>query len=222
MAINKSINTVDVSKATYDEKTTVVGQEEVPTLSVAEMQQSVEYMPRNLLAPKINELVRAVNASYSKEEADAAINAKVSEIGMGDMAKAVYDPAGAVQNAGGIPVFVNGKVSTVPKLNTFMNESQGVHVSVLTENWGQNPTDGSWRQTVTVEGVVNTMIPGVPVAYVADEDMDNFNVNIEELSRQVGLIKLIRTRNGSITFVCPEEKPTYSMGLRIPMISLRG
>ena len=106
MAIEKQIETIDLSAASYASKTTVVGQEDIPALGVREMQESVEYMPRNLLLPKLNEVVGAVNQCYTKAEADKAIAGKVTEIGAGDMVKAVYDPNGDVLKAGGIPAYI--------------------------------------------------------------------------------------------------------------------
>lgn len=94
MAIEKQIESIDLSAASYASKTTVVGQEDIPALGVREMQESVEYMPRNLLLPKLNEVVGAVNQCYTKAETDKAIGDKMTEIGAGDMAKAVYDPNG--------------------------------------------------------------------------------------------------------------------------------
>lgn len=219
MAINSQISKVDISKVSYAAKTTVVGQEETPALSVSEMQESVEYMPRNLLAPKVNELVAAVNGSYSKQEADAAINEKVSEIGAGDMAAAVYDKNGAVKKAGGIDGYVAAQTSA---LNTFMNAEQGVSVLVDEGKWGKNAQDGSWRQTVADTGVDGEMIPVSMAAWVKDSDLDGGLTDIAELSRQLGLIKLVRTRNnGSVTFICPDEKPSYTMLVRIAFTSLR-
>ena len=94
MAIQEQISKLEAGSASYAEKTTVVGQPDVPGLSTREMQESVEYMPRNLLLPKLNEVVGAVNQCYTKAEADKAIAGKVTEIGAGDMAQAVYDPNG--------------------------------------------------------------------------------------------------------------------------------
>ena len=111
MAIEKQIESIDLSAASYASKTTVVGQEDIPALGVREMQESVEYMPRNLLLPKLNEVVGAVNQCYTKAEADKAIAGKVTEIGAGDMAKVVYDPNGDVLTAGGITAYVNQKVT---------------------------------------------------------------------------------------------------------------
>ena len=88
MAIQEQISKLEAGSASYAEKTTVVGQPDVPGLSTREMQESVEYMPRNLLLPKLNEVVGAVNQCYTKAEADKAIAGKVTEIGAGDMAQA--------------------------------------------------------------------------------------------------------------------------------------
>ena len=89
MAIQEQISKLEAGSASYAKKTTVVGQPDVPGLSTREMQESVEYMPRNLLLPKLNEVVGAVNQCYTKAETDKAIGDKMTEIGAGDMVKAL-------------------------------------------------------------------------------------------------------------------------------------
>lgn len=94
MAVLNKIEKIDAETLRYEDGTTVVGQPAAPNLSVHEMQMSMENLGRNALMPKLNEVVDAVNGSYSKEETDRAIEDKVQEIGAGDMTKAVYDPQG--------------------------------------------------------------------------------------------------------------------------------
>lgn len=212
MAIDKKINAVDVSKATYAAKTTVVGQEEVPTLSVAEMQQSVEYMPRNLLAPKINELVIAVNESYSREETDAAINEKVTEIGAGDMAKAEYDSAGTVQKAGGIAGYVSGQVNPVANRVTKLETKTKCFECTLDANsWSAT---APYKQTVAVSGVTDAWIPGTPT-FKPDALLstpDKLNLRLQEFAK----VNMVESGSGKLTFTCFEEKPTGHLYLRIP------
>lgn len=210
MAINAKISAVDVNGASYAAKTTVVGQEEVPMLSVEEMQQSVEYMPRNLLAPKINEIVNAVNESYSKAEADAAINQKVAEIGTGDMAQAVYDPSGTVRAAGGVAAYVNGKVDpAVNKINNELANSRYVGVVLRPEWWQGN--SAPYTYTISVPGMTAGFIPGIPWHAVWQElTEDELRHRLEEMAK----IYKVETADGRMVFTA-DEKPDCALNLRV-------
>lgn len=76
----------------------VVGQPDTPALSALEMQNKVEEVVRDVVIPAFNGLVGVVSedmaARYTKEETDKAIGDKLTEIGAGDMQKAVYDTDG--------------------------------------------------------------------------------------------------------------------------------
>lgn len=66
----------------------VIGLPDIPALSTAEMQRKFEETARDVIIPKVNEII---DNSYSKTEVNSQINQKVQEIGAGDMSKAVYD-----------------------------------------------------------------------------------------------------------------------------------
>jgi len=90
----------------------VVGQADTPLLSALEMQNKVEEVPRAVIIPHFNSLIdsldqrdtavdTALSDRYTKTETDKAIGDKLTEIGAGDMQKAVYDTDGdgVVDNA---------------------------------------------------------------------------------------------------------------------------
>ncbi len=90
----------------------VVGQADTPLLSALEMQNKVEEVPRAVIIPHFNSLIdsldkrdadvdTALSDRYTKTETDKAIGDKLTEIGAGDMAKAIYDTDGdgVVDNA---------------------------------------------------------------------------------------------------------------------------
>lgn len=83
----------------------VLGQADTPGLSTEQMQVKVEEIPRAVIVPKFKDLVTALIAEFSnvfsKAETTIEINNKITEIGAGDMAKAVYDTNlnGVVDNA---------------------------------------------------------------------------------------------------------------------------
>lgn len=199
MAIQEKISKLEAGSASYAEKTTVVGQPDVPGLSTREMQESVEYMPRNLLLPKLNEVVGAVNQCYTKAEADKAIAGKVTEIGAGDMAQAVYDP--------------NGEGLNFTDLRMTMRQLSNLKyalVSLPASGWsGSAP----YTQTVSVPGITEDWVPGVPTAVLGS------SVAVSTLlaaTEALGCIKMITSAAGTLTFTAPEDKPSASLTLRVP------
>ena len=206
MAIEKQIESIDLSSASYASKTTVVGQEDIPALGVREMQESVEYMPRNLLLPKLNEVVGAVNQCYTKAEADKAIAGKVTEIGAGDMAQAVYDPNGEGLNF----TDLRTAMRNVAVLQTDVGNLKYVTVNLPASGWsGSAP----YTQTVSVSGMTADWVPGVPTAVLGS------SVEVSTLlaaTEALGCIKMITSAAGTLTFTAPEDKPGASLTLRVP------
>ena len=206
MAIQEQISKLEAGSASYADKTTVVGQPDVPGLSTREMQESVEYMPRNLLLPKLNEVVGAVNQCYTKAEADKAIAGKVTEIGAGDMAKAVYDPNGEGLNFTDLRMAMRN----VAVLQTDVGNLKYVTVSLPASGWsGSAP----YTQTVSVSGMTADWVPGVPTAVLGS------SVDVSALlaaTEALGCIKMITSAAGTLTFTAPEDKPGVSLMLRVP------
>lgn len=206
MAIEKQIETIDLSAASYASKTTVVGQEDIPALGVREMQESVEYMPRNLLLPKLNEVVGAVNQCYTKAEADKAIAGKVTEIGAGDMAQAVYDP-----NEEGLNFTdLRTAMRQVAVLQTDVGNLKCVTVNLPASGWsGSAP----YTQTVSVSGMTADWVPGIPTVVLGSSvDVSTLLAATEAL----GCIKMVTSAAGTLTFTAPEDKPGVSLTLRVP------
>ena len=206
MAIEKQIETIDLSAASYASKTTVVGQEDIPALGVREMQESVEYMPRNLLLPKLNEVVGAVNQCYTKAEADKAIAGKVTEIGAGDMAQAVYDP-----NEEGLNFTdLRTAMRQVAVLQTDVGNLKCVTVNLPASGWsGSAP----YTQTVSVSGMTADCVPGIPTVVLGSSvDVSTLLAATEAL----GCIKMVTSAAGTLTFTAPEDKPGVSLTLRVP------
>lgn len=206
MAIDKQIESIDLSAASYASKTTVVGQEDIPTLGVREMQESVEYMPRNLLLPKLNEVVGAMNQCYTKAEADKAIAGKVTEIGAGDMAQAVYDPNGEGLNF----TDLRTAMRQVAVLQTDVGNLKCVTVNLPASGWnGSAP----YTQTVSVSGMTADWVPGIPTAVLGS------SVAVSTLlaaTEALGCIKMITSAADTLTFTAPEDKPGVSLTLRVP------
>lgn len=210
MAIQEQISKLEAGSASYADKTTVVGQPDVPGLSTREMQESVEYMPRNLLLPKLNEVVGAVNQCYTKAEADKAIGDKVTEIGAGDMAKAVYDPNGEGLNFTDLRMAMRN----VGKLQTDVGNLKCAAVSLPVDGWNDT---APYTQTVSVENMTEDWVPGVP-SYIPITNSDG-SVNVSATANaleNVAYIKILVSGNGTLTAICPEDKPTCGIWLRVP------
>lgn len=206
MAIQEQISKLEAGSASYAEKTTVVGQPDVPGLSTREMQESVEYMPRNLLLPKLNEVVGAVNQCYTKAEADKAIAEKVTEIGAGDMAQAVYDPNGEGLNF----TDLRTTMQQAAVLQTDVGNLKCAAVSLPVDGWnGSAP----YTQTVSVSGMTEDWVPGIPTIVLGS------SVEVTALlaaTEALGCIKMITSAAGTLTFTAPEDKPGVSLTLRVP------
>lgn len=210
MAIQEQISKLEAGSASYAEKTTVVGQPDVPGLSTREMQESVEYMPRNLLLPKLNEVVGAVNQCYTKAEADKAIGDKMTEIGAGDMAKAVYDP----DKAGLSFTDLRTVMSNVTTLQTNADKLKYVILKLEADGWSDT---APYTQTVSISGMTEEWVPGVP-SFIPFFNSDG---SVNTTDTVIGLehaacVKILISSSGTLTAVCPEEKPTWNFLLRVP------
>ena len=206
MAIQEQISKLEAGSASYAEKTTVVGQPDVPGLSTREMQESVEYMPRNLLLPKLNEVVGAVNQCYTKAEADKAIAGKVTEIGAGDMAQAVYDPNGEGLNF----TDLRTTMQQAAVLQTDVGNLKCAAVSLPVDGWNDT---APYTQTVSVSGMTADWVPGIPTAVLGG------SVEVTALlaaTEALGCIKMVTSAAGTLTFTAPEDKPGVSLTLRVP------
>lgn len=206
MAIQEQISKLEAGSASYAEKTTVVGQPDVPGLSTREMQESVEYMPRNMLLPKLNEVVGAVNQCYTKAEADKAIAGKVTEIGAGDMAQAVYDPNGEGLNF----TDLRTAMRQVAVLQTDVGNLKCVTVNLPYSGWSDS---APYTQTVSVPDMTADWVPGIP--FIAFPD----NIPLESVrndTEALGYIKMITSAEGTLTFTAPDDRPRVNLALRVP------
>ena len=186
MAIQEQISKLEAGSASYAKKTTVVGQPDVPGLSTREMQESVEYMPRNLLLPKLNEVVGAVNQCYTKDETDKAIGDKMTEIGAGDMVKAVYDP----DNAGLSFTDLSTVMSNVTTLQTNADKLKYVILKLEADGWSDT---APYTQTVNIPGMTEDWVPGVP-SFIPFFNSDGSVVYMNEFESRLG--SLAANENG--------------------------
>ena len=114
----------------------------------------------------------------------------------GNMAKAQYDPSGAVLAAGGIA--------------GYRKPLEAVRVTLPASGWsGSAP----YTQTVSVSGMTADWVPGIPTAVLGS------SVDVSALltaTEALGCIKMITSAAGTLTFTAPVNKPGASLTLRVP------
>ncbi len=74
-----------------------------------------------------------------------------------------------------------------------------------------------YTQTVSIPGMTEDWVPGVPT-YIPITNSDG-SVNVSESAatlENVAYIKFLVSGNGTLTAICPEDKPTRDMALRVP------
>ena len=74
-----------------------------------------------------------------------------------------------------------------------------------------------YTQTMNIPGMTADWIPGVPT-YIPITNSDG-SVNVSETANaleNVAYIKILVSGNGTLTAICPENKPTRGIWLRVP------
>ena len=74
-----------------------------------------------------------------------------------------------------------------------------------------------YTQTVSIPGMTEDWVPGVPT-YIPITNSDG-SVNVSESAatlENVAYIKFLVSGNGTLTAICPGDKPTRDMALRVP------
>ena len=89
-----------------------------------------------------------------------------------------------------------------------------VLVSLPASGWsGSAP----YTQTMSIPGMTEDWIPGVP-SYIPITNSDG-SVNVSATANaleNVAYIKILVSGNGTLTAICPEDKPTCGIWLRVP------
>ena len=74
-----------------------------------------------------------------------------------------------------------------------------------------------YTQTMSIPGMTEDWIPGVP-SYIPITNSDG-SVNVSATANaleNVAYIKILVSGNGTLTAICPEDKPTCGIWLRVP------
>ena len=108
-----------------------------------------------------------------------------------------------------------GKLQTdVSKLQTDVGNLKYVTVSLPASGWsGSAP----YTQTVSVAGMTADWVPGVPTYIPSFNSDGSVDVSGTVLGlEKVAYIKILVSGNGTLTAICPEDKPPWNMTLRVP------
>lgn len=102
----------------------------------------------------------------------------------------------------------------VDKLQTDVGKLKFVILKLEADGWsGSAP----YTQTMNIPGMTADWVPGVPT-YMPIYNSDG-SVNVSETANaleNVAYIKILVSGNGTLTAICPEDKPTWGIWLRVP------
>lgn len=132
----------------------------------------------------------AQTGAYTKEETDAAIDAKVVQIGTADMAKSVYDPTHQERD-----IFSAIDAAT-----------SRTYTAVLPASGWTGSASAGYTQTVSCEGMtadVVTLPPAIQPTGVRETDI--------AAREALGYISMVETLEGQVTVTCWEDKPTVDL-----------
>ena len=107
-----------------------------------------------------------------------------------------------------------GNGNSLKALEASVQSAQSVILKLEADRWsGSAP----YTQTMNIPGMTADWIPGVPT-YIPITNSDG-SVNVSETANaleNVAYIKILVSGNGTLTAICPENKPTYGIWLRVP------
>ena len=93
--------------------------------------------------------------------------------------------------------------------NAMQREIQSVELTLTADAWAGDAAP--YSQTVTVEGMTDAWVPGVPVI-VAGESME---IN-QAMQAALACLNQITSAAGVLTFICYESKPEADMTIKVP------
>ena len=139
----------------------------------------------------------AQTGAYTKEETEAAIDAKVVQIGAADMAKSVYDPTHQERD-----IFSEISVAQA----TAQAATSRTYTAVLPVSGWAGIASAGYTQTVSCEGMtadVVTLPPAIQPTGVRETDIAQ--------REALGYISMVETLEGQVTVTCWEDKPTVDL-----------
>lgn len=139
----------------------------------------------------------AQTGAYTKEETEAAIDAKVVQIGAADMAKSVYDPTHQERD-----IFSAISVAQAAA----QAATSRTYTAVLPVSGWAGSASAGYTQTVSCEGMtadVVTLPPAIQPTGVRETDIAQ--------REALGYISMVETLEGQVTVTCWEDKPTVDL-----------
>lgn len=139
----------------------------------------------------------AQTGAYTKEETEAAIDAKVVQIGAADMAKSVYDPTHQERD-------IFSAISVVQA--AAQAATSRTYTAVLPASGWTGSASAGYAQTVSCEGMtadVVTLPPAIQPTGVRETDIAQ--------REALGYISMVETLEGQVTVTCWEDKPTVDL-----------
>lgn len=139
----------------------------------------------------------AQTGAYTKEETEAAIDARVVQIGAADMAKSVYDPTHQERD-----IFSAISVAQAAA----QAATSRTYTAVLPVSGWAGSASAGYTQTVSCEGMtadVVTLPPAIQPTGVRGTDIAQ--------REALGYISMVETLEGQVTVTCWEDKPTVDL-----------
>ena len=139
----------------------------------------------------------AQTGAYTKEETDAAIDAKVVQIGTADMAKSVYDPTHQERD-------IFSEIADAQAAAQAAT-SHTYTAALPASGWAGSASAG-YTQTVSCEGMtadVVTLPPAIQPTGVRETDI--------AAREALGYISMVETQEGQVTVTCWEDKPAVDL-----------
>ena len=139
----------------------------------------------------------AQTGAYTKEETEAAIDAKVVQIGAADMAKSVYDPTNQERD-----IFSAISVAQAAA----QAATSRTYTAVLPASGWTGSASAGYTQTVSCEGMtadVVTLPPAIQPTGVRETDI--------AAREALGYISMVETMAGQVTVTCWEDKPAVDL-----------
>ena len=143
----------------------------------------------------------AQTGAYTKEETEAAIDAKVVQIGAADMAKSVYDPTHQERD-----IFSAISVAQAAA----QAATSRTYTAVLPASGWTGSASAGYTQTVSCEGMtadVVTLPPAIQPTGVRETDI--------AAREALGYISMVETLAGQVKAACWEDKPTVDLTVHL-------
>ena len=104
--------------------------------------------------------------------------------------------------------------ATVAGIQRIRASSDDCSFTLRNADWSAS---APYTQTKSLSWANENMMATRPIAYLDSSALGNA-AGVNEAARQIGLIKMIYVSNGSVTFMCPDEKPTWDLIIRTTLL----